>query len=290
MSSNINQEDWERVLSQFIHANWIAKPRVELFPELDVLLDFSKNIRILEVGSGPITRIGYKSNRGAIDFQCIDIAADNYRKALDKEPSESVTMEEYMAPIQGDVYHIDNLFPGVRFDMVVAMNLLDELDNPIMALAQMKKCCASGGSIIIYNIADRGQEQSGMQNIQWKFKEIDGSIMMLRGEELISLNSQFPEDLYHISSLFDGRFFRIRVQSKGQNRPDIKPSWEEGRIETERFWRSVFTPSSKHAKEWQQRLDPNKEFNPIVLEFVKKTSGPLRVLDVGGRPMYLTGL
>lgn len=276
------------ICEQYAAAGFFLKPQIELIPELDVYLDFSNGpVRFLEIGSGPHSRVGAHSSRGQIDHHCIDIKADDYQDYVKSHGLD--VAPKYIRPTQGDVYALDNLFPSASFHLVFSMNLLDELDDPLAALEQMINVCRSDGTIVIYNILDRKKEQP-TSFAKWSFRIEDKSIVMTREDRSVSLSSYIESKGLHVSRQCTDRFLKMRIHMPEEGYENLRLSWEQGRHETERFWRSVIKPDSKYHAEWMARMDPEKEFDSALLTHVRNfDNNKLAVLDVGAGPCTSLG-
>lgn len=121
-------------------------------------------IRVLDLGSGPLTSVGTVSEHYRIDVVPVDPLADHYRSLLEKHHIAVPVL-----PRQGEAEKLDCLFPPESFDIVWARNSLDHAYDPLMGIFQAYRVLRTGGTMIIVfhpNEADHGDYQ-GLHN--WNF-------------------------------------------------------------------------------------------------------------------------
>jgi len=121
-------------------------------------------IRILDLGSGPLTSVGTISDHYQVEVVPVDPLADHYRSLLQKHHLAAPVL-----PQLGEAERLDCLFEPQSFDVVWARNSLDHSYDPLMCIYQAYRVLKTGGTMIIVfhpNEADHGNYQ-GLHN--WNF-------------------------------------------------------------------------------------------------------------------------
>ena len=130
---------------------------------LEYLSDDLKYIKILDVGAGPITNVGYKSDRN-INITAIDPLAEMYNdlyKKYDVNPPIKTTYAK--------VESLTSVFKENTFNLVIATNSLDHSENPIEGLKEMVKCAKPNSWIILNHARNEGINRNYSGFHQWNF-------------------------------------------------------------------------------------------------------------------------
>jgi SAM-dependent methyltransferase len=128
------------------------------------LLPPHAEVQILDVGAGPLTRIGKKCEGKQVVISAIDPLADEYERLLEKYHIQPLIRTQ-----KGEAEKLKELFPPNSFDLVIAQNSLDHSYNPEIAIQQMINVARPGGYIYLehfFNVAEEMQ-YTGMH--QWNF-------------------------------------------------------------------------------------------------------------------------
>ncbi len=130
-------------------------------PHSDFLFLMGRDIKILDVGSGPITNIGYSLPEKNIQIFACDPNANAYNKILDKynifPPVRSVQIEgerlcDFFAP---------------EFDYITCINALDHTRFPILCIEQMVLCLKRLGGIMLIHEYDEGVKEGYRGYHKW---------------------------------------------------------------------------------------------------------------------------
>lgn len=168
--------DWPK---DFLRRTNFAQP---LEPRIEQALTASNvprgaSVKILDIGSGPLTNIGAQSAHYDVDILAIDPLADEYNRLLDLYGIEPPNRS-----IKGEAEQLDSMFPDHSFDIVWARNSLDHSYNPLLGLHRIFKVLKVGGQLILTfhrNEADQGNYQ-GLHNWNFDMRE-DEFIVEHRG-------------------------------------------------------------------------------------------------------------
>jgi SAM-dependent methyltransferase len=119
-------------------------------------------LRILDVGSGPLTTLGTTLEGRLVEVHPLDPLADAYNGLLDE-----LDMVVPVRPIQGMGEELTSLYPASFFDFAHACNSLDHCADPRLAISQMLAVLKPGGTMYLYHHENVG-ELEGYQGLhQW---------------------------------------------------------------------------------------------------------------------------
>jgi SAM-dependent methyltransferase len=115
------------------------------------LFPHRKNV-VLELGAGPLSKIGKHHPTIPIDIIPIDIAATEYSKIL-----THLGVEPPNPTREGDMTQLSKLFKPNSVDLVHCTNALDHCDDPVAAFREMTKVCRIGGHIYLAHNVNSGE-------------------------------------------------------------------------------------------------------------------------------------
>ena len=157
---------WERL---------IARPerfRAEfgwcLDPDLDVRQDELRDaidavprndVRVLDVGAGPVTVVGRKHAGKSIRVTAVDPLADVYNAALSVE-------------------EVADRFPPGSFDIAYCHNAIDHMPDPMAALDVMLSLVTPDGFVVVRCLPREGERNSYFGIHQWNV-DLDGSELVI---------------------------------------------------------------------------------------------------------------
>lgn len=131
--------------------------------------------RILDVGSGPLTTVGFKSSVSELDICAVDPLADEYVEILDR-----LLVETPVKPQKASGEALTETFEENSFDLSIACNALDHSFDPMKCIEQMTKVTKTGGFIVLQHNENEGTESSwhGLHN--WDFSLASGRFIITR--------------------------------------------------------------------------------------------------------------
>jgi SAM-dependent methyltransferase len=164
-------------------------PDTELQVELKIFLEGKNNVRILDVGAGPLTFLGKNFDGHPLMILAIDALAEDYDKLLDKH--EIIPM---IRTKKWDSEDLDKLPEDYgMFDLIVAQNTLDHSYDPVSAILFMPKLLKPGGVIWLkhyINEAERGK-YNGLH--QWNFYMENECLMIGSKDQVTNLTEYFKD-------------------------------------------------------------------------------------------------
>jgi SAM-dependent methyltransferase len=149
------------------NAAWVAEFRKRVagtvpFPEhLKPFVAVSGHTRILDVGAGPATTLGFANKRQAIEIVAIDPLADAYNDLLAKHGLTAAIRTE-----AGAAERLSELRLGT-FDLVYCRDALDYTCDPRKAIQEMLAVLTPTGVVLIEGSANVGREEGYRGQRQW---------------------------------------------------------------------------------------------------------------------------
>jgi len=143
-----------------------TNPDLELQQELKDLIPAPPGaiVRILDVGSGPLTRVGKKWSGREVQISPVDPLGDQYNALMAR-----LSLKPLVAPIQGDGEKLLDLFQPDTFDLGYASNSLDHSYDPIAAIQQMLAVVKPGHFVYLWHATNEGVKAHYSGLHQWNF-------------------------------------------------------------------------------------------------------------------------
>lgn len=138
--------------------------------------------RVLDVGSGPITKTGQIVPGKAVNVIAADPLARHYDAIMEKF--------DVTPPIRTTFSFAEDLsarFPGDHFDLVLCTNALDHAIEPVWGIIEMLICLKIGGLVYLGHRRNEAEfeEYSGFH--QWNFDDEDGSFIIWNRERRLNV-------------------------------------------------------------------------------------------------------
>lgn len=169
---------------------WWAKPLIKGNPD---------QIRMLDVGSGPVTALGDLWDDKQVTIVPIDPLAKGYANLLQKT---SITLST--PTIYGTGENLVEQFGENSFDFAYACNSLDHSINPVECYQQMLAVLKPGASLVTYHEANSGERAQYEGVHQWNFS--------IRESRLIAWNHSGNWDV--VENCPDAAHFRIETDQQ----------------------------------------------------------------------------
>lgn len=133
--------------------------------------DGQKSFRVLDVGSGPVTFVGYTMPGYDLNVIATDPLADEYDRLWNKHnkqpPIKSI-------PLQAEklTQHLEQN----SFDLVSSRNALDHGVDPMQAIREMLQLVKPGHKVILMNFINEGEHAGYGHMEQWNFMNENGAL------------------------------------------------------------------------------------------------------------------
>lgn len=142
-----------------------------------------ENSKILDVGSGPYSRLGYWHNGKKVDLTLIDPLAYAYKK-LEKKHGYKFAV----SPQTGMVECLSIMLPENEFDLVHMSNSLDHSFDPIEGIKQLLFVTKVGGKVILRHHNNVAEKENYQGLHQWNLTTEKGRFIVWNKNTKIDMN------------------------------------------------------------------------------------------------------
>jgi SAM-dependent methyltransferase len=130
-------------------------------------------VHILDVGAGPLTKLGKKHLTKQLLITPTDLLADSYDRLL-----EELSIDPLIRTIYADVERLAEQFGSDAFDIVHGQNCIDHTANPLRAIEQMLEVSKPEGFVVLFHAENEGRRNQYTQLHQWDFTCEDGDFVI----------------------------------------------------------------------------------------------------------------
>jgi SAM-dependent methyltransferase len=181
---------WEAWLTSPESASWFAPDSVIDDPEIVEAIEQlqAPTIRILDVGSGPVTTVGKTYPGKTIEITPTDALADDYDQIL-----AAAGRVPPVRTIKLDGEQIAERFPEGSFEIAHSSNALDHCYDPAVVIDGMVKAVISGGYVLLNHHVNEAESQHYVGLHQWNFDSRDGRFVLWNREGSQDLTERFAD-------------------------------------------------------------------------------------------------
>jgi SAM-dependent methyltransferase len=166
------------------------------------------HLRVLDVGAGPVTSIGYVPPPGiTMDLVATDPLADAYTRIFDAMGLKRPVPTSF-APAE----ELSAFLPEDSFDIVHCRNALDHSFDPIRGLVEMLRVVKIGGQVMLYHNPNEAEGEGYSGFHQYNFDVVDERFIIWRGETRWDVQAELPVRTWirarrrgHVSVLMEKR-------------------------------------------------------------------------------------
>ena len=189
-----------------------ARTERRLQPQLEKLLSHVPAglvVRVLDVGSGPLTHVGTVSDRWRVEITGVDPLADEY-SALCEEFGLARRGVHYVA---GEAETLAKRFPENYFDLVYCRNALDHTCDPLLGIRQMVRVLKADGCCWLTHSTDEGEKQRYRGLHRWNFRAQDDGDLVISapGTSPVTLRQQL-RDLAIVHATTSGGWHAVLIR------------------------------------------------------------------------------
>lgn len=187
-------------------------PETELQPHVRQWIDTppGSQVRILDVGSGPLTVVGKRWGDRELEITAVDPLAERYAELF-----ERVGLEPLVRPIPGEAEHVAEMFPPDTFDLVYAQNCIDHGYDPLRSIQQMLELVRPGRCVLLEHAIDEGEYMNYEGPHQWNFRSEDGRFAIWRPGLWVDAHEILEEKArIEIEELPDLRWIRVALMKR----------------------------------------------------------------------------
>jgi SAM-dependent methyltransferase len=194
--------DWFRTKG----SSWPDDYRFRLDPDSliqDVITDhldgIGPNVRMIDVGAGPLTFVGKRWPGHELDLTAVDALADRYDQLLNEF--------ELTPPVRTrrcDSERLLDEFAPDSFDVAYALNTLDHSYEPLRAIHQMVGLVRPGGIVLLQHYPNEAENEAYGGLHQWNFDWIDDDCVLWRPGQRWQLRTEFAGEATVTGAKADG--------------------------------------------------------------------------------------
>ncbi len=153
-------------------------PSLELQEELKRLIPAPPGavVRLLDVGAGPLTRLGKRWQGRTLQLYPLDPLAGEYKALLARLHLRPPVLTE-----TGHGERLTEQFEPNYFDLAYASNALDHSYDPLLAIRQMFAVVKPGCSVYLWHFAAVGAAEGYQGLHQWNFDIERGDMILSDG-------------------------------------------------------------------------------------------------------------
>jgi len=130
-------------------------------------------LRILDVGAGPCTVLGFAWPGRKVEITAVDPLAERYDALLVR-----AGLTPPVRTIKGEAERLSEQFPPGHFDIVFCHNALDHSYDPLGAIQQMLLVTRPGGCVRLEHAINEGEFERYTGLHQWNFCAQDGRFVI----------------------------------------------------------------------------------------------------------------
>ena len=186
---------WEQLLpkdgnfkrADLVSNSAIYKKRLDvgnkvIIPELSPLLERIQKqvVQTLEVGPGPIPRLGIIRTDKRLIINTLDPLMEKYLNMMLDQDVDIVSMFPEGRFITGVAEEATRHFLPGSMDLIYCSNALDHCFDPIQAAQSLLEVCAPGGFMYISGLADEGKAQNYQGFHQWNLRVFGEDVSVSR--------------------------------------------------------------------------------------------------------------
>lgn len=185
-------------------------PESELQPEVRAYLDPAPDhVRILDVGSGPLTFLGKRWGDRTLEITATDPLAEQYAMLFERVGTTPPVM-----PVHSVAERLTDTFEESQFDLVYARNCLDHGYDPLQAILEMVKVAKPGSVVLLQHAINEGEHEGYGGLHQWNFCVRDGRFEIWQPDRTIDAHSSLERvaDVELYESDDGSRYLRVALR------------------------------------------------------------------------------
>ncbi len=166
-------------------------PEFELQPEIRAYLDPTpgRRLRILDVGSGPLTILGKRWGDRTLEITATDPLAEQYAMLFERVGTTPPVM-----PVHSVAEQLTDTFDESSFDLVYARNCLDHGYDPLQAILEMIKVTKPGCVVLLQHAINEGEHEGYGGLHQWNFCVREGRFTIWQPDRTIDAHSALERE------------------------------------------------------------------------------------------------
>ena len=169
-------------------------------------------VRVLDVGSGPLTVLGKHWDGHRLDITAVDPLAERYAALY-----ERTGIDPIVTPVTGEAEHVTERFEAGSFDLVYAQNCIDHGYDPMRSINEMLTLVKPGSVLLLEHAIDEGEFMEYAGPHQWNFRAEDGRFVLWRPGYRVDAHAALqPRAEIELDEVPEARWLRVALR----RRPD----------------------------------------------------------------------
>jgi SAM-dependent methyltransferase len=206
---------------------WRTDPNSPLQPRMREYLSPSSpdaHLRILDVGSGPLTILGKRWGDRRLEISAVDPLAERYADLFERVGLEC------SPPIPGEAERVGEIFSEDTFDLAYARNCLDHGYDPLRAIQQMLRVVKPCRYVVLDHATDEGEFMNYAGPHQWNFRVEDGRFVVWRPGLRTDAHAilERDADVQTAVATDESRYMSVALRKRARGRR--RPRWLAGRV------------------------------------------------------------
>lgn len=146
--------------------------------------------KILDVGAGPISKLGNMIDGTKLPLQACDPLAPVYDLLLEKHG-----IRPYVTSRFALVERLRDVYEPNSFDLVTMLNALDHSIDPVLGLHNLLAVCAINGTVFLRHNSNEAENEKYQGLHQWNICAHDGRLFFWNTEERYDIKEVFGDSV-----------------------------------------------------------------------------------------------
>jgi SAM-dependent methyltransferase len=165
-------------------------------------------VRILDVGAGPATCLGYAMPGRRLEIVATDVLAGVYDRLWARSG-----IVPPVRTVRADAERLTDRFARDSFDIVYAQNSLDHAARPRLAIEQMVEVAKPGGFVLLSHAVNEGEHEGYAGLHRWNLCERAGDFVIWNPAGSINMTEALREECATRTTAQDGFVF-VEMQKR----------------------------------------------------------------------------
>lgn len=170
-------------------------------------------IRILDVGSGPLTLLGKKWEGRTVEILAVDPLADEYDAMM-----AGAGVKPLVRARRGEAERLTELCPECFFDLSYAANCLDHCYDALGAIRQMLLVTRPGAFVHLEHAVNEAVTQKYIGLHQWNFCAEDGRFIIWRPDARIDATEALSDLASDIRVTAQSNWISVSIRRRSVTR------------------------------------------------------------------------
>ena len=163
-------------------------PQLPLQGEICSLLPSQSDVRILDVGAGPLTALGKKCDKAHLEITAADPLAHVYDRILLRYDVQPLVRTQKV-----DAEKLTSKFAPNTFDLVFALNSIDHSYDPEQAILEMIAVTKPGCHVLLEHAINEGENMRYRGLHQWNFSVKDDAFIIRGKKTAVDITEKYSD-------------------------------------------------------------------------------------------------